>query len=249
MNYETYRGIFNVDLNVGATPYGEWDIPLMCRVDANPPALVAYDRINREDNCDKWVHFCIHDQRFMGPRRNPWGNLTRLQRFAGAIAPDFSLFWNCPRYMQLEAVCRSRAVGAWLQRNACGGVPFMRWGLKETYSFAFSAVEPSGTVAVGTVGCFGTKGKSRRSRVRNIASDNPGHTAAEFAYLAAANPSVTRPISGKGFVWMMRDGGIVTYRWTSSSDGTPVVELECKGISGIVNQKIHFIPKKKGTAR
>lgn len=94
-------------------------------------------------------------------------------------------------------------------------------------------------------GYFGTKGKSKHSRIRNIASDNPGRTAAEFAYMAAANPSVTRPIPGKGFTWVMRDGGIVTYRWTSSSDGTPVVELECKGISGIANQKIHFVPSKK----
>lgn len=65
MNYETYRGVFNADINVGATPCGEWDIPLMCRVNVRPPSLVAYDRINREKDCDKWVHFCIHDKRFM----------------------------------------------------------------------------------------------------------------------------------------------------------------------------------------
>ena len=75
-------------------------------------------------------------------------------------------------------------------------------------------------------GYFGTRGKSRKKGVRNIASDNPGRTAAEFAYMAATNPSITRPIPGKGFTWVMRDGGIVTYRWKSSSDGTPVVELE-----------------------
>lgn len=98
---------------------------------------------------------------------------------------------------------------------------------------------------VDSDGYFGIKGKSRRDRIRNIVSDNPGRTAAEFAYLAAANPSVTHPIPGKGFTWVMRDGGIVTYRWTSSSDGTPVVELECNGILGIANQKIHFVPNKK----
>lgn len=129
----------------------------MCRVNVRPPSLVAYDRINREKDCDKWVHFCIHDKRFMNLWRNPWKNLSRLQRFGGVIAPDFSVLWRYPRYIQFEAVCRSRAMGAWLQRNACGGVPFLRWGLKDTYSFCFDAVEPGGTVAVGTIGCFGTK--------------------------------------------------------------------------------------------
>lgn len=157
MNYETYRGVFNADINVGATPCGEWDVPFMCRVDACPPALVAYDRVNREEDHSKWVHFCLHDQRFMSLWRDPWKNLPRLQRFGGVIAPDFSVFWKYPRYIQFEAVCRSRAIGAWLQRNACGGVPFMRWGLKGTYGFCFDAVEPGGTVAVGTIGCFDTK--------------------------------------------------------------------------------------------
>lgn len=132
-------------------------MPLMCCVDAIPPSLVPYDRINREVDHDKWAHFCIHDARFMSLWRNPWNQLPRLQCFKGCIAPDFSMFWAYPRYMQLEAVCRSRAIGAWMQRNGCVGVPFLRWGLKNTYDFSFSAVEPEGTIAVGTIGCFGNR--------------------------------------------------------------------------------------------
>lgn len=44
-----------------------------------------------------------------------------------------------------------------MQRNGCVGVPFLRWGLKNTYDFSFSAVEPEGTIAVGTIGCFGNR--------------------------------------------------------------------------------------------
>ena len=99
---------------------------------------------------------------------------------------------------------------------------------------------------VGSDGYFGTKGTSKKGRIRNIVSDSPGHAAAEFASIAAANPSVIHPLPGKGFTWIMRDGGRVTYRWTSSSDGTPVVELSCNGISGIADQKVHFVPAGKG---
>lgn len=98
---------------------------------------------------------------------------------------------------------------------------------------------------VSSDGYFGTKGKSKKGRIRNIVTDNPGRAAAEFASIAAANPSVIHPIPGKGFTWIMRDGGRVTYRWTSSSDGSPVVELSCNGISGIADQKIHFVPERK----
>lgn len=93
-------------------------------------------------------------------------------------------------------------------------------------------------------GYFGVKGKGAKGRVRNIECDNPGRTASEFAHAAAFNPVVSKSIAGKGFVWVMRDGGIVTYRWTSTSDGTPVVELSCSGLPAVANQKIHFVPKK-----
>lgn len=95
-------------------------------------------------------------------------------------------------------------------------------------------------------GYFGTKGVSRREWIRNIATEAPGRTAAEFAAMAAANPSVVRPLPDKGFVWIMRDGSKVTYRWASTSDGTPVVELSCNGVLGIADQKIHFVPSRKG---
>ena len=92
-------------------------------------------------------------------------------------------------------------------------------------------------------GYFGTRGVSRKERIRNIATEAPGRTAAA---MAAANPSVVRPLPDKGFMWIMRDGGRVTYRWTSTSDGTPVVELSCNGVLGIADQKIHFVPSRKG---
>lgn len=94
-------------------------------------------------------------------------------------------------------------------------------------------------------GYFGTRSKRHSSNIRTIASDSPGRTASEFASIVGANPSVIHPISGKGFTWVLRDGGVVTYRWTSSSDGTPVVELTCNGVLGVANQKIHFVPMRK----
>ena len=42
----------------------------------------------------------------------------------------------------------------------------------------------------------------------------------------------------------MNDGTVVTMREISSSDGTPVVEINIKGSShtgGLKNQKIHFM--------
>lgn len=94
-------------------------------------------------------------------------------------------------------------------------------------------------------GYFGKPGQGRR-HTRNIESDNPARTAAEFAGIASRRPVSAVAIEGKGMMYRMRDGSIVSHRYTSSSeDGSPVVELKVKNASGIKSQKIHFVKKGK----
>lgn len=94
-------------------------------------------------------------------------------------------------------------------------------------------------------GYFGQPGQGRK-HTRNIESDNPARTAAEFAGLASKGSVSSIPIEGKGMVYRMRDGSVVSHRYVSSSkDGSPVVELKVKNASGIKSQKIHFVRKGK----
>ena len=98
---------------------------------------------------------------------------------------------------------------------------------------------------VTSKGYFGQPGQGRK-HTRNIESDNPARTAAEFASLASRNPVSTIPIQGKGMIYRMRDGSVISHRYVSSSkDGSPVVELKVKNASGVKSQKIHFVKKEK----
>ena len=94
-------------------------------------------------------------------------------------------------------------------------------------------------------GYFGDKGKGR-DFTRNIVSDNPAKTAKEF-YDIAAKGGIEKTTS-KGKISKMADGTIFSYRETSSSDGTPVVEINIKYSTdngGVKYQKIHFEGSKK----
>ncbi len=97
---------------------------------------------------------------------------------------------------------------------------------------------------VTSKGYFGRPGQGRK-HTRNIESDNPARTAAEFAGIASRGQVSAIPIEGKGMTYRMRDGSVVTHRYVSSSkDGSPAVELKVKNLSGIKSQKIHFVKKK-----
>lgn len=94
-------------------------------------------------------------------------------------------------------------------------------------------------------GYFGNTGKGR-GHTRNIESDNPARTAAEFAQIASRSPVTIKAIADKGMVYTMRDGTVITHRYVSGSkDRSPAVELNVHNVSGVRSQKIHFVKRKR----
>ncbi len=145
------------DFIEGMKPAGLWELPTIYRTNACPSLLVPFDKAVPSKDHSGWVHFFIHDSRFARLLNNPWRYLPILARFDGVISPDYSVFWGYPLYRQLQSIGQSREIGAWLQRNGVPVIPCVRWGKKETFSFAFDGVEPGGTIAVGTAGAMRDK--------------------------------------------------------------------------------------------
>ena len=92
-------------------------------------------------------------------------------------------------------------------------------------------------------GYFGDSGKGR-SFVRNIVSEDPIATSKDF-YNKAARGGIEKEMSnGKGYYTKMKDGSILSYREKSSTDGSPVVEINIKSSNehgDIKYQKIHCV--------
>lgn len=90
-------------------------------------------------------------------------------------------------------------------------------------------------------GYFGDKGQGR-TFTRNISSDSPEKMATEF-YDTASYGGIENTYS-KGKYTKLSDGTVLSYREISSSDGTPVVEINIRkssNSSGVKSQKIHFV--------
>lgn len=152
MNYKSYRTSMKPYLIEGIQPAGELGLPTILRSNASPNSLIPFDKAVASKDHKAWVHFFIHDCRFSRLLKDPWRYLPILARCDGVISPDCSVFWDYPLYRQIRSIGQSREIGAWLQRNGIPVIPCMRWGKKETYSFAFDGVEAGGTIAVGTAG-------------------------------------------------------------------------------------------------
>ena len=160
MDFDSYDRIFRTRLLEGARFEGEYGFPAIERTDSVPQSLVSFGESVSSRKFDSFVHFFQNDNVFMRVWNNPFRYLPILAKYRGVLAPDFSIMWNYPLFVQVESIGRSRMIGSWLQRGGCDVIPTARWGVEETYDFAFEGISPGGTVAVGTLGC--TKNREAR---------------------------------------------------------------------------------------
>lgn len=93
-------------------------------------------------------------------------------------------------------------------------------------------------------GYFGDKSPSTGSKTRNIASSDNIATATDFYNKIALGGTEKIYDNGNRKITQMSDGSIVTWRKISTSDKTPVVEINISNSThtgGVKKQKIHFI--------
>jgi len=146
---------------------GFYDIPMVIQPPnvELPKRLISYEQLpNHIWEKGDCIHFYIDDQKFDGPK-GIWNGLVenqdnkrgfKLEKFNGAssiILPDFSLYLDMPRAMQIWNVYRSRAVGVYLSKMGHTVIPNVRWTDKTSYRFAFKGISTGSIVAVGSLGC------------------------------------------------------------------------------------------------
>jgi hypothetical protein len=76
-----------------------------------------------------------------------------LAQYAQVMAPNFSVYVNMPKVLQIFNTFRSRWLGAYWQESGLVVIPTITWGDRSSYEFCFDSVEHGSTVAVSTLGC------------------------------------------------------------------------------------------------
>lgn len=137
----------------------EWGIPDLPAADWQPDKLVAYN--------DRWalqtapansaVHFFLDDYRFETVWTKPERGLSRLTKVGAALSPDFSLWRNMPKVMQIWQVYRARWCAAWMIQHGIRVIPTIGWSDEASFDFCFTGIPMGSVVAVSTVGLMRDK--------------------------------------------------------------------------------------------
>lgn len=90
--------------------------------------------------------------KFIQAWRDPDAYVDRLREFKAVISPDFSLYTDMPRCLQILACYRRQWCGAYWQSLGLDVIPDVSWGEESSFEFCFDGIPEGGTVAVSTVG-------------------------------------------------------------------------------------------------
>lgn len=98
------------------------------------------------------AHFYYDDYKFISAWREPEKYLERLKEFKAVVSPDFSVYTDFPRALQILACYRRQWCGAYWQSEGIDVIPDVVWGDKDSFDYCFDGIPKHSVVAVSTVG-------------------------------------------------------------------------------------------------
>lgn len=131
---------------------GFYEMPMLKAEKHIPEDLISFNYVLNTDAFDKGVHFYIDDYQFERIWNDPRKYMERLKQFDCMLTPDFSLYMEMPRAMQIWNIYRSRLIGQIAQDENIKVIPTLSWTDPWSYKFCFDGIEPGGVVSVSTIG-------------------------------------------------------------------------------------------------
>lgn len=143
---------YNLNLFDNHLVEGKFDIPCMVPTKYVPSALLGFNYMKTSLNYDSAIHFFIDDYQFERVWNQPDTYYKMLMMFDGVLTPDFSLYLDMPKVMQIWNVYRSRLLGQWWQNRGLRVVPTVSWSDEASFEFCFDGIPEKSVLAVSTVG-------------------------------------------------------------------------------------------------
>lgn len=123
---------------------GKYDFPIIRKqaIDVDEISLISYCDIKKGEkgNAGKTVHFFTYDWKFEKVYENAEEELQKLSEFYCVLSPDFSLFTNMPRALQIESVFKNRWCGAFWQSKGLRVIPTVSWSDEKSFDYCFVGV-------------------------------------------------------------------------------------------------------------
>lgn len=134
---------------------GIFDIPVIAPVYKLEP-VKKWDRfcwsVNHHPDSETGVMFFEDDFKFLRIWNNPDLYIPMLKKAAAVTAPDFSMYTDMPKIMQIYNHYRKHWMAAYWQDRDITVIPNIGWSTKDSLEWCFDGEPEGGIVAVSSIG-------------------------------------------------------------------------------------------------
>lgn len=131
---------------------GEMEMPVVkAYTGPIPKDMVSYShRRNPPVNAaDCAVHCFEYDSQFFSTWVRALESAKTIRHFLCAVAPDFSVFVDQPKAVNITNIYRSRWVACFWHSQGIRVIPSASWGNVESFSWCFDGLPVGGIIAIG----------------------------------------------------------------------------------------------------
>ena len=97
------------------------------------------------------IHCYMYDYKIEPIWRSPSISVPCLQKYACVIAPDFSVFVDQPRAINVWNIYRNRWVSSYWQCNDITVIPSASWGTVDSFEYCFDGLPDDSIIAIGHI--------------------------------------------------------------------------------------------------
>ena len=94
------------------TTVGKYNMPLIKKQDIDLDKIDLWNytktKLQDEDNKNKTIHFFTYDWLFENVYEKPELAMEKLSQYYAILSPEFSLYWDMPRALQIYSTFKKR---------------------------------------------------------------------------------------------------------------------------------------------
>lgn len=137
---------------------GKFDTPILKPHQYVPTEFVGFNYARTSKNkSEKGIHFFLDDYQFERVWREPMAYIDLLAQYQCVMTPDFSLYMDYPKALQIYNHWRKHWLGALWQAFGISVIPTIAWSDKDSYKWCFDGIPKNSTIAVSSVGTQNNK--------------------------------------------------------------------------------------------
>lgn len=135
---------------------GPYDIPeiLPQEFDLTDAQVLGFNYAKGEDFPEEWIcHFYLDDYQFDRVWKDPNLYIDLMKRFRAVLAPDFSLYTDFPKAVQIYNHYRKHWIARYWQDHGVKVIPTICWSDEASFEWCFDGVPKYSTVSISVLGC------------------------------------------------------------------------------------------------